>query len=97
MEFLPSIKARLARVPPFVKLLVLIGIVSLVAIFAFNVAAGTVTSYAIFALLCGSHLFMHGSHGSHQHPDQGSSDPSSRTQPYKASAEDHTDHSTGCH
>ena len=97
MEFLPSIKARLARVPLFVKLLVLVGLASLVAIFAFNVAVGTVTSYAIFALLCGSHLFMHGSHGSHQHPDQGSSDPSSRTQPYKASAEDHTDHSTGCH
>ena len=97
MQSFSPISQFLSRVPPFVKLLALIGIVSVVAIFAFNVAVGTVTGYAIFALLCGSHLFMHGSHGSHQHPGQGSSDPSSRTQPYKASAEDHVDHSTGCH
>ena len=98
MQSFSPISQFLSRVPPFVKLLALIGIVSVVAIFAFNVAVGTVTGYAIFALLCGSHLFMHGSHGSHQHQDHGPSDPSSQIQPDKAtSTEGHADHSMGCH
>lgn len=65
MQSFSPIPEFLSRVPPFAKLVALIGIVSFVAIFVFNLAVGTVISYAIFALLCGSHLFMHGSNREH--------------------------------
>ncbi len=98
MQPFSPISEFLSRVPPLVKMLVLIGAVSFVAIFAFNVAVGTVISYAIFALLCGSHLFMHGSHGSHQHQEHTASGPSSHVLSDKApSTEEHANHSKGCH
>jgi len=98
MEFVPTISGRLSRIPRLVWIGALIGVVALIAIFGFNFAAGTVVSYAFFALLCGSHLFMHGSHGGQQHTNHAPSSLSSQARPEKAIATgDHADHSKGCH
>jgi hypothetical protein len=55
------------RIPPIVWFLGVILITALAAIFVFNVAVSTVLNYGFFVLMMGSHLFMHGSHGGHQH------------------------------
>ncbi len=62
-----DIDDRPLRTPPIVWILGTGLIVALVAIFVFNVAIGTVAYYGFFALMMGSHFFMHGSHGGHQH------------------------------
>ncbi len=70
MESYPSVTDRPVRIPPIVWFLGLGLIAVLVAIFFFNVALNTVASYGFFALMVGSHLFMHGAHsghGGHQH------------------------------
>ncbi len=58
---------RPVRIPPIVWLLGLGLIAAVVAIFFFNIAFSTVAYYGFFGLMIGSHLFMHGSHGGHQH------------------------------
>ncbi|HLE73555.1 MAG TPA: DUF2933 domain-containing protein [Anaerolineales bacterium] len=95
MQPFSPISEFVARVPPFVKVLVLVGAVSFVAIFAFNVAVGTVLGYSIFALLCGSHLFMHGSHA--DHPGHKTTGPEQQEDLRAAELKrDRTEHHTGC-
>ena len=65
MESHPSVTDRPARVPPIAWILGLGLIAALAAIFIFNVAVSTVAYYGFFALMVGSHFFMHGSHGGH--------------------------------
>ena len=57
---------RLFRIPPIVWVLSVGLVVALLAIFVFNVAVKTVVYYGFFALMMGSHFFMHGGHGGHQ-------------------------------
>ena len=66
MESHPSVTDRPVRIPPIVWFLGLGLIAVLIAIFVFNVALNTVAYYGFFALMIGSHLFMHGSHGGHR-------------------------------
>jgi hypothetical protein len=54
---------RLFRIPPIVWVLSVGLVVALLAIFVFNVAVKTVVYYGFFALMMGSHFFMHGSRG----------------------------------
>ena len=89
MESHPSITDRKMRIPPIVWFLGLGLIIALVAVFVFNVALNTVASYGFFALMIGSHLFMHGAHGGHQH-NVTPNTPESKEN-------DHASHSGGCH
>ena len=95
MESHPSVTDRPVRIPPIVWFLGLSLIAALVAVFVFNVAFNTVVSYGFIALMLGSHLFMHGSHGGHGshagHPSgAGDSAP-------EANKNQHAGHSGGCH
>ena len=65
MESHPSVTDRPVRIPPIVWFLGLGLIAALIAIFVFNVATNTVVYYGFFALMIGSHFFMHGSHTGH--------------------------------
>ena len=70
-------------------------IVALVAIFVFNVAVNTVVYYGFFALMMGSHFFMHGSHGGHGGPaghQHGATSDNADTNKHE-----HSGHSGGCH
>ena len=94
MESHPSVTDRPMRIPPIVWFLGLGLIAALVAIFIFNVAFSTVTYYGFFALMIGSHFFMHGSHGAHggaghQHG------PVSNTP--ESDKNEHAGHTGGCH
>lgn len=98
MESFPTISERLARIPRMVKIGGLVVVLSLVAIFVFNLAVSTVIGYAFFALLCGSHLFMHGAHGAQPHQDHAPAGASTQGRPQMAaSSGDHANHSKGCH
>jgi hypothetical protein len=83
MESFPTISQRLSAIPRLVWFVSLVVVVSAVAIFMFNFAVGTVASYALFALFCGSHFFMHGPHGT-EHKDREPSNPSLQDQAEKA-------------
>lgn len=89
MESHPSEMDRPVRIPPIVWFLGLGLIVALAAIFIFNVTVSTVVNYGFIALMVGSHLFMHGSHGGHQH----------NTTPNAAESKEngHAGRSGGCH
>lgn len=89
MESHPSASDRSARIPPIVWFLGLGLITALVAIFVFNVAPNTVAYYGFFALMFGSHFFMHGGHAGHQ--------PSVTSNTDQANKDDHAGHSGGCH
>lgn len=65
MEDNSPIDDRLFRIPPIVWVLGVGLIVALLAIFIFNVAVKTVVYYGFFALMMGSHFFMHRGHGGH--------------------------------
>jgi hypothetical protein len=65
MESHPSVTDRPVRIPVIVWFLGAGLIAAVVAIFFFNVALNTVASYGFFALMIGSHFFMHGAHGGH--------------------------------
>jgi len=95
MESHPSEADRPVRIPPIVWFLGAGLVVALVAIFFFNVALNTVASYGFFALMIGSHLFMHGSHGGHgSHSGHQSSAGSSADE---ANKNEHAGRSGGCH
>ena len=97
MESHPSVKDRPVRIPPIVWFLGIGLIVALVAIFFFNVAINTVAYYGFFALMIGSHFFMHGSHGGHGgHTGQQSGAALNPAEVDKDKNE-HTGHSGGCH
>jgi hypothetical protein len=65
MEDNSPIDDRPFRIPPIVWVLSVGLVVALLAIFVFNVAVKTVVYYGFFALMMGSHFFMHGAHGGH--------------------------------
>lgn len=65
MEHNSPIDDRPFRIPPIVWVLGIGLVVALLAIFVFNVTVKTVVYYGFFALMMGSHFFMHGSHGGH--------------------------------
>ncbi len=89
MESHPSVTDRPVRIPPIVWFLGLGLVVALVAIFVFNVALSTVVNYGFIALMVGSHLFMHGGHGGHQHNATPNTDENNKNE--------HAGHSGGCH
>ncbi|HEX7973116.1 MAG TPA: hypothetical protein VF498_01800 [Anaerolineales bacterium] len=72
-------------------------LIALVAIFVFGVSASTVGYYAFFALMIGSHFFMHGGHGGHggnnhtEHKQEGAVDAGSQPK------DEHAGHSGSCH
>lgn len=95
MEQNSSIDDRPLRIPPIVWFLGVGLIVALVAVFFFNVAINTVAYYGFFALMMGSHFFMHGSHGGHggsqghQHGAESNGAESNKNE--------HSGHTGGCH
>jgi hypothetical protein len=92
MEHNSPIDDRPFRIPPIVWVLGIGLVVALLAIFVFNVAVKTVVYYGFFALMMGSHFFMHGSHsghGGHQH--------GSTSNTIDSNKNEHTGHSGGCH
>lgn len=94
MESHPPVTNRPTRIPPFVWFLGVGLIVALAVIFIFNVAVSTVVYYGFFALMIGSHLFMHGGHGSHAgHQSGAESNPSEADK----DKNEHAGHSGGCH
>jgi len=80
MESFPTISQRLSAIPRLVWFVSLVVVASLVAIFMLNFAVGAVAGYALFALFCGSHFFMHGSHGA-EHKDHPPSNTTSTASP----------------
>jgi hypothetical protein len=56
------------------------------------VAINTVAYYGFFALMVGSHLFMHGGHGGHARHQ-----PGAESNPAEAKKNEHAGHSGGCH
>ena len=97
MESHPSVTEtdRPMRIPPIVWFLGLSLIAALAAIFVFKVNLNTVASYGFIALMLGSHLFMHGSHGghgSHAGHQSGVGDNAP-----EANKNEHAGHSGGCH
>ena len=100
MESHPSVTDRPVRIPPIVWFLGLGLIAALIAIFVFNVAINAVAYYGFFALMIGSHFFMHGSHGGHG-GHGGNTGQQSVTAPNPVEVDkdknEHTGHSGGCH
>ena len=100
MEQNSSIDDRPLRIPPIVWFLGLGLIAALVAIFIFNVAFSTVTYYGFFALMIGSHFFMHGSHGGHGSSAGHQHGPASNATEADSAESDkneHAGHTGGCH
>jgi hypothetical protein len=100
MESHPSVTDRPLRIPPIVWFLGLGLIAALIAIFIFNVALNTVAYYGFFALMFGSHFFMHGSHAGHGGHGGGNGQQSGTA--LSPAEEDknkneHAGHSGGCH
>ena len=89
MESHPSATDRPVRIPPIVWFLGLGLIAALIAIFVFNVALNTVAYYGFFALMFGSHFFMHGGHAGHR--------PGVASNTDQANKDDHAGQSGGCH
>ena len=85
MESFPTISQRLSAIPRLVWFVSLVVVASLVAIFMLNFAVGAVAGYALFALFCGSHFFMHGSHGA-EHKDHPPSNTTFHSQSERAAA-----------
>ena len=94
MESHPSVTDRPVRIPRIVWFLGAGLVAAVVAIFFFNVALNTVASYGFFALMIGSHLFMHGGHGGHAGHQSGAASNSVEADKDK---NEHAGHSGGCH
>lgn len=97
MESHPPVTDRPVRIPPIVWFLGLGLIAALIAIFVFNVALNTVAYYGFFALMIGSHLFMHGSHGGHGGGNGQQSDTALNPAEADKDKNQHAGHSGGCH
>ncbi len=92
MENNSPVEDRPLRIPPIVWFLGVGLVVALIAIFVFNVSINTVAYYGFFALMMGSHFFMHGSHGGHGGHQHGST--SNNTDSNKG---EHSGRAGGCH
>ena len=95
MESHPSVTDRPVRIPLIAWFLGIGLIGALAAIFVFNVAINTVAYYGFFALMIGSHLFMHGGHGGHS--GHAGHQPGAESNPAEAKKNEHAGHSGGCH
>ena len=100
MENNSPIDDRPLRIPPIIWFLGLGLVAALVAVFIFNVALSTVAYYGFFAIMMGSHFFMHGSHGGHgssaghQHGPVSNAAESDKAESDK---NEHAGHTGGCH
>ena len=98
MEQNKSVTQRQAIVPSVVWFLGVGLVIAMVAIFFFNVAVSTVAYYGFFALMMGSHFFMHSSHGGHgssaghQHGPE-----SNAVESDDQDTNQHSRHTGGCH
>lgn len=99
MESRPSATDdRPLRIPPSVWFLGLGLIAALAAIFIFNVAASTVVYYGFFALMIGSHLFMHGGHAGHGgHGGSAGYQHGPASNAAESDKNEHAGHTGGCH
>ncbi|MHB8776606.1 MAG: hypothetical protein ACYC6R_02440 [Anaerolineales bacterium] len=98
MESHPSITDRPIRIPLIAWFLGIGLIAALVAIFVFNVAINTVAYYGFFALMIGSHFFMHGSHAGHGgHTGNTGQQAGTASNPSEVDKNEHAGHSGGCH
>jgi len=89
---------RPLRIPPIVWFLAIGLVIALLAIFVFNVAINTVAYYGFFALMIGSHLFMHGGHAGHGgHGSHAGRQSSAGSNDAEADKNEHAGHSGGCH
>lgn len=97
MESHPSVTDRPVRIPLIIWFLGLGLIAALVSILIFNVAFSVVVKYGFIALMVGSHLFMHGSHGGHG--SHAGNQPGAASNPAEAdkNKNEHAGHSGGCH
>src|SRR3990170_8688293 len=101
------------RIPPALWIVLAIACASILAVFVFKVAAGTVLTYAFIAFMGLGHMFMHGGHGhaGHAEGDQSrdrqgrassGADTDARDRPGRAASEtgdedQHKRHAGGCH
>ena len=95
MEQNTNITEHERKIPPVVWLLGVGLLAAVIAILVFNVAVNTVVYYGFFALMMGSHFFMHGSHGGHGGPvghQHGATSNNADTNKHE-----HSGHSGGCH
>ena len=93
-----DIDDRPFRIPPIVWVLGIGLIVALAAIFVFNVAISTVVYYGFFALMIGSHFFMHGSHGGHgSHGNSAEHQHDTTSKTAQSNKNEHSGHTGGCH
>lgn len=83
---------RPLRIPPLVWFLAIGLVIALIAIFVFNVAINTVAYYGFFALMIGSHFFMHGGHGGHGGQQSGAASNPAEAEKDKS---EHAGHSRG--
>jgi len=100
MESHPSVTDRPVRIPLITWFLGIGLIAALVAIFVFNVAINTVAYYGFFALMIGSHFFMHGSHAGHGgHTGNTGQQAGAASNPSEVdkNKNEHAGHSGGCH
>lgn len=100
MEHHPSVTDRPVRIPPIVWFLGIGLIAAIMAIFFFNVALNTVAYYGFFALMIGSHFFMHGSHaGQGGHGGNTGQESGAALNPSEVDQDknEHAGHSGGCH
>lgn len=99
MEENSPIEDRLVRIPPIVWILGIALVIALVAIFVFDVAVKTVVYYGFFALMMGSHFFMHGSHGGHgrHQVDSTAHSTESNGNAIDSSKNENSGRSGGCH
>jgi hypothetical protein len=95
MEDNSPIYDRPFRIPPIVWVLGVGLAVALLAIFVFNVAVKTVVYYGFFALMMGSHFFMHGAHGGHG--GHGGHQHGSTSNNADSTKNENSKHTGGCH
>ena len=97
MEHNSPASDRQLRIPPIVWFLGLGLIAALVAIFVFNVAINTVAYYGFFALMIGSHFFMHSGHAGHGGNTGQQSGAASNPAEADKDKNEHAGHAGGCH
>lgn len=91
-----TISGRSFRIPVIVWVLGIGLLIALAAIFVFDVPISTVGYYSFFAVMIGSHFFMHAGHGGHGGQNrQGIKQDGSTAD--ASSKDEHAGHSGGCH
>lgn len=98
MESHSSVTDRPLRIPTIVWFLGAGLIVSLIAIFVFDVAINTVVYYGFIALMIGGHFFMHGGHDGHGgHGGSAGHHSGTASNSDEVNKNGHAGHSGSCH